>query len=154
MTKFGSKILNEKKDRSFTCKLCSERASNCNTSLFIFVEAKFPIIVSYVDDLILTSDEQLIRSCKEDLGREFEMKDMSLMHYFLRLEVWKGNGELLVSQGKYVNEILQRYHMERCKPKVTPLAGIWRKEDATLGEEVDATIYRKLVGSLMYLVNT
>ena len=41
-----------------------------------------------------------------------------------------------------------------CKPVDTPLLGGWRKEDATSGEEVDATIYRQLVGSLMYLVNT
>eukprot|EP00253_Pinus_taeda_P010203 PITA_10203 len=33
------------------------------------------------------ADEQLIRSCKEELAREFEMKDMGLVHYFLRLEV-------------------------------------------------------------------
>ena len=35
----------------------------------------------------------------------------------------------------------------------TPLAGNWRKEDATLGEVVEATIYRQLVDLLMYLVN-
>eukprot|EP00253_Pinus_taeda_P031242 PITA_31242 len=99
-------------------------------------------------------DEQLIKSCKEDLAREFEIKDMGLMYYFLELEVWQGDGETFVSQGKYANEILQRFHMDSCKPMETPLATNWRKEDATLGEEVDATIYRQLVGSLMYLVNT
>ena len=36
----------------------------------------------------------------------------------------------------------------------TPIQGNWRKEDATSGEVVDATVYRQLVGSLMYLVNT
>ena len=36
----------------------------------------------------------------------------------------------------------------------TPLPGNWRKEDATSGKVVDATVYRQLVGSLMYLVNT
>ena len=36
----------------------------------------------------------------------------------------------------------------------TSLLGNWRKEDATSVEVVDATIYRQLVGSLMYLVNT
>jgi hypothetical protein len=30
--------------------------------------------------------------------------------------------------------------MESCKPMETPLATNWRKEDATSGEEVDATI--------------
>ncbi len=55
------------------------------------------IVVLYVDDLILKSDEKLLRSCKEDLAREFEMKDMGLMHCFLKLKVWQGDGELFVS---------------------------------------------------------
>ena len=44
--------------------------------------------------------------------------------------------------------------MEKCKPMQTPLAGNWRKEDATSGEVMEVTMYRQLVGSLMYLVNT
>ena len=36
----------------------------------------------------------------------------------------------------------------------TPLIGNWRKDDATSGEVLEDTIYRQLVGSLMYLVNT
>ena len=106
------------------------------------VEGKLLIIVLYVDDLILTGDDQLIKSCKEELVREFEMKDMGLMHYFLGMEVWQRDGEVFVSQGKYANEILRRFHMEMCKPVETPLAGNWRKEGATLGEVASATIYR------------
>jgi len=41
----------------------------------IVVEGKLLIIVLYVKKLILIGDDQLIRYCKEDLGREFEMKD-------------------------------------------------------------------------------
>ena len=44
--------------------------------------------------------------------------------------------------------------MQDCKPIDTPLPGGWRKEDATSTKVVDATVYRQLVGSLMYLVNT
>lgn len=66
----------------------------------ILVEGKMLIIVLYVDDLIFACDEQLIISCKEDLIREFKMKAMGLMHYFLGLEVWQGEGEFLVSLGK------------------------------------------------------
>ena len=120
----------------------------------IVVEGKLLIIMLYVNDLILTSDDHLIKSCKEDLEREFEMKEMGFMHYFLSMEVMQGDGELFVSQGKYANEILRRFRMESSKPMETPLVDNYRKEDATLGEVVEATAYRKLVGSLMYLVNT
>ena len=54
----------------------------------IIVDGKLLIIVLYVDDLILTGDEKLIKSCKEDLARDLEMKDMGLLHYFLGLEIW------------------------------------------------------------------
>lgn len=54
--------------------------SEADVNLYhILVESKLLIIVLYVDDLLLTCDEQLINSCKEDLAREFEM-DMGLMH--------------------------------------------------------------------------
>ena len=89
----------------------------------------------------MTGDDQLIMSCKEDLAREFEMKDMGLMHYFLGMEVWQKDGELSVSQGKYANEILKILHIEKCKPMQTPLAGNWRKGDATSGV-VEAIVYR------------
>ena len=59
-----------------------------------------------------------------------------------------------MSQGKYAQEILGKFHMEDCKPMDTSPPGNWRKEDATLTEVVDATVYRQLVGLLMYLVNT
>jgi len=57
----------------------------------IVVEGKLLIIVLYVDDLIITGDEKLIKSCKGDLEREFEMKYMGLMHCFLGLEIWQGD---------------------------------------------------------------
>ena len=71
----------------------------------IVVEGKLFIIVLYVDDLILTSDEKLIHSCKEDLAREFEMKGMGLLHYFLGLEIWQRDGEIFV----FLRKVCQRY---------------------------------------------
>lgn len=92
--------------------------------------------------MILTRDKKLIIYCKEYLAREFEMKDMGLMNYFPGLEVWQGDGELFVSEGKYANEILDRFRMDKCKPMETPPTGNLRKEDATSGEIVEAIIYR------------
>ena len=75
----------------------------------IVVDGKILITVLYVDDLVLIGDEKLINSCKEDLAREFEMKDMGLLHYFLKLESSQRDGELFVSQGKYANNIMRRH---------------------------------------------
>lgn len=59
-----------------------------------------------------------------------------------------------MSQGKYDVEILRRFYMERIKPVETSLAGNSRKENFISEEVTEATIYRQLLGSLMYLVNT
>ena len=93
--------------------------------------------------MIIIGDDKLIKPCKEDFPREFEMKDLGLMHYFIGMEVWQGDGELFVSEGKYSNDILRRLHMKSSEHMETPLFVV-----------VEATIYRNLVGSLMYLVNT
>ena len=44
--------------------------------------------------------------------------------------------------------------MEDCKPMATPMITNWKKIDASEDKDVDPTLYRQLIGSLMYLVNT
>ena len=72
--------------------------SEVNANLYhIVVEGKLLIIVLCVNDLILTGDDKLINSCKEDLAREFKMKELELMHYFLGMELRQGDEEIFVS---------------------------------------------------------
>ena len=44
--------------------------------------------------------------------------------------------------------------MEDCRPISTPIVTNWKKLHASEGELVDPTLYRQLIGSLMYLVNS
>jgi hypothetical protein len=44
--------------------------------------------------------------------------------------------------------------MTDCRPMSTPLVTNQRKIDVFNSEKIDPTIYRQLIGSLMYLVNT
>ena len=62
-------------DSSFTGPGFTKSEADANLYQIV-VEGKILIIFLYVDDLILTSDEQLIHSCKEDLAKEFKMKDI------------------------------------------------------------------------------
>ena len=82
------------------------------------------------------------------------MMDIGLMHYFLGLEVWQEPGHIFLGQGKYAVDILRRFWMEDCRPMSTPMVTNWKKLHASEGELVDPTLYRQLIGSLMYLVIT
>ena len=96
----------------------------------------------------------MILKCKRELASEFEMKDLGLLHYFLGLEVWQKPGEIILSQGKYTVEILQKFGMTECKTMVTPMDANLKKLASSDSQMVDPTMYRQLIGSLMYLVNT
>ena len=79
--------------------------SEADPNLYYLVDGEDPIIlVLYVDDLFITGEERLIGRCKVGLAAEFEMKDISLMHYFLGMEVWQEDGR--VWHGKYAHDIL------------------------------------------------
>jgi hypothetical protein len=67
------------------------------------------------------------------------------MHYFLGLEVWQSPKEMFLSQGKYVVEILKIFDMMEKNLKLLV---------DTSSEIVDVSLYRQMIGSLMYLTNT
>ena len=82
------------------------------------------------------------------------MKDLGEMHYCLGLEVGRNEGRTIITQIKYTNEVLKRFHMNECKVVSTALEQNikLRSDDGT--KEVNGTLYRQLVGSLNYLTTT
>jgi hypothetical protein len=112
------------------------------------------ILLLYVDDLFLTGEEKLITDCKKKLAVEFEMKYLGSMHYFLGLEVWHSPEKIFLNQGNYTVEILKRFSMLECKSMNTPMETNLQLLVDTSLELVDATLYREIIGSLMYLTNT
>ena len=129
--------------------------SKADPNLYSKVEDGMQVILLlYVDDLFLTGDEELIADSKWKLTAEFEMKDLDPMHYFLGLEVWQKPGEIILSQGKYAMEILKRFGMIDCKSMSTLMTMSLMLFGDTSSGTIDATIYRQMIGYLMYLMNT
>jgi hypothetical protein len=89
-----------------------------------------------------------------DLPQEFEMKDLGLMHYFLGLEVWQSLERIFLNQGKYTIKILKRFDMLECKSMNTPMEAKLNMLVNTSSDLIDTTLYRQIIGSLMYLTNT
>jgi hypothetical protein len=82
------------------------------------------------------------------------MKDLGLMHYFLGLKFWQIPEKIFLNQGKYAVEILKRFNMLECKSMNTPMETKLKILVDTSLELVDATLYRKIIESLMYMMNT
>jgi hypothetical protein len=113
------------------------------------------ILVLYVDDLILTgSDSKLLNHVKTNLKKKFEMTDLGFLHYFLGLQVLQTKEGIFLSQSKYACDLLRHFHMEDCKPTPSPFQSGVKLVATCTSPEVDATLYRQLVGSLLYLTHT
>jgi hypothetical protein len=65
-----------------------------------------------------------------------------------------GGGPHISRTGEVCNRYFERFQMEDYRPMSTPTITNWKKLSASDSQLVNATIYRKLIGSLMYLVNT
>jgi len=129
--------------------------SKADSNLYFKIMDNEPIILLlYLDDLFLTREEKLIVECKKRLASEFEIKDLVLMHYFLGLEVWQSPERIFLKQGKYTVEILKRFDMLECKPMNTPMEEKLKLLVDTSLDLIDATLYRQIIGSLMYLTKT
>jgi hypothetical protein len=137
---------------SFLMSLGFTKSTTDSNLYFKVVDGEPVILLLYVDDLFLTGNENLIAESKRNLVAEFEMKDLGMMHYFLGLEVWQRPDGIFLNQGKYVVEILKRFGMLDCKAISTPMVANLKLLCDTTSETVDATIYRQMIGSLMYLM--
>ena len=113
------------------------------------------MISLYVDDLLVTSSNaELIQQFKDDMLQVFEMTDLGEMTYFLGMEVKQNDGEIFISQKKYAKEILKKFSMENCKGTNTPMCQKEKLCKDDVSEQVDETLYKSLIGCLMYLTAT
>jgi hypothetical protein len=114
---------------------------------------KILIVCLYVDDMIYTGNLELT-NFKHAMQSEFEMTNLGIMKYFLGIEVDQSTKGIFVCQKKYAANIIKIFRMEECNPAETliPLGTKLSKKDE--GPTVDPTLYKSLVGSLLYLTTT
>ena len=83
-------------------------------------------LLLYVDDMLIASkDKGEIQKLKQQLGSEFEMKDLGPAKKILGMEIIRDRkqGTLFVSQCNYLRKVLEKFGMSESKAVQTPLAG-------------------------------
>jgi len=129
--------------------------SKGDTSLSYYRKGQHVIFVLvYVDDIVVAnSSKKTTNALLKDLERDFALKDLGDLHYFLGIEVKRSRDGLILSQERYATKVVQRAGMAMSKPIDTPMASFEKlsvTDGARLGP-VDARRYRSVGGALQYL---
>jgi hypothetical protein len=91
---------------------------------------------------------------KEAMKSKFEMSYLGEMQYFLGMQIQQKTEGISICQAKYIEDMLKRFIIQNCKPVSTPLvvgSKLMKDDESPL---CDATLYRSMIGSLMYLTST
>jgi hypothetical protein len=68
-----------------------------------------------VDDLIFTrNNPKMFGDFKQTMIKEFEIMDIGLMSYYLRIEIKQGEDGIFVNQEKFARKILKKFKIEDC----------------------------------------
>ncbi|XP_071721811.1 uncharacterized mitochondrial protein AtMg00810-like [Rutidosis leptorrhynchoides] len=115
------------------------------TSFFLLV---------YVDDIILTGNNpSLISKLIQRLNKEFALKDLGKLHYFLGLEIKYFPGGLTLSQTKYPRDLPTKENMREAS-KINTLIALKPNQLKDDDEPVDPTELRAIKRILRYIKGT
>ncbi|XP_019167703.1 PREDICTED: uncharacterized protein LOC109163415 [Ipomoea nil] len=88
------------------------------------------------------------------LSTTFKIRDLGRPRFFLGIEAVYDGDWVVLSQQRYMIELLRKAGMESCKPLATPMS-LTTSSDTTAAVTLDdLTLFRQIIGSLMYFMIT
>ncbi|GJW86662.1 retrovirus-related pol polyprotein from transposon TNT 1-94 [Tanacetum coccineum] len=113
------------------------------------------LVQIYVDDIIFASSNTAM--CDEfanQMTNKFKMSMMGQMSFFLGLQISQSPRGIFVNQSKYASEIVKKYGLHSTDSVDTPMIENKKLDEDLQGKPVDATLYRGMIGSLLYLTSS
>ncbi|GJW93782.1 putative ribonuclease H-like domain-containing protein, partial [Tanacetum coccineum] len=122
-------------------------------TLFIKKQKEDILLVHvYVDDIIFGStNKELCAGFEKLMKDKFQICSIGELTFFLGLQVHQKEDGIIISQDKYVAEILKKFNYTEVKSASTPVdleMPLVKDRDA---DDVDVHLYRSMIWSLMYL---
>jgi hypothetical protein len=127
--------------------------SHSDSSLFIRrAPPEITYVLIYVDDILITSSlPQGTDSLLQSLQDDFAIKDLGPLNYFLGMEAISTTDGIILSQQRYILDLLRKSNMSEAKPVKTPMSTAHTLTLLSGDTLTDPSPYRSLVGALQYL---
>lgn len=120
-------------------------------------ESIFIVVLVYVDAILVTGYSlKDINAMKQFLRSKFKIKDLGALKYFLGIEVARSTTGFYLHQRKYALDLLKETGLVAARPSIVPIEQNHKLIDnsSPLLAEKEASMYRRLVGRLIYLTIT
>ena len=78
-------------------------------------------------------------------------KNVQVVTYLLGLQVKQTDSGIYINQAKYVRNLVKRFGLDKAAHARTPMATNEKLTNDSSGESVDVTLYRIMIGCLLYL---
>ncbi|CAA7059092.1 unnamed protein product [Microthlaspi erraticum] len=88
------------------------------------------------------------------MASKFDMSDLGRLTYYLGMEVLQCDDGIMLSQKRYAQKIVEEAEMQNCNAVHTPMESGLKLLKARDEKDIDATMFRKNVGCLRYLLHT
>jgi hypothetical protein len=109
----------------------------------------------YVDDLVITGIKDAeVAAFKEEMKVTFQISDLRPLSFYLGIEVHQDDSGITLRQIAYAKCVVELAGLTDCNSALTPIEEKLKLSRDSTTEEVDATLYRRIVGSLRYLAHT
>ena len=95
------------------------------------------------------NDEREKHDVKQRLAKEFEIKELRKLKYFLGVEVAYSTQGIFISQQKYVTNLLAEIRKIGCKLVSTTMDPNHKLGEAKKEPMMDKIMYQRLVGSMV-----
>ncbi|XP_062113777.1 uncharacterized mitochondrial protein AtMg00810-like [Humulus lupulus] len=116
------------------------------------VDSDIVIAQIYVEDIVFgPTSNTLVQEFVKQMTNELEMSMVGELTYFLGLQVTQSEDGTLISQSKYAKNLVKKFGMESAKHAKTPMGTTVKLTKDENGVKVDPTLYRSMIGSLLYL---
>ena len=112
----------------------------------------FVVTQIYVDDIVFgATNNSLAHSFADKMKAMFEMSMVGELTYFLGLQVKQMDSGIYINQAKYARNLVKRFGLDNAAHSRTPMAANAKLTNNPSGESVDVTLYRSMIGCLLYL---
>ncbi|KAK0586597.1 hypothetical protein LWI29_009370 [Acer saccharum] len=106
----------------------------------------------YVDDIVFGSTNKTkVDEFVSVMSSEFEMSMVGELNYFLGMQVKQTSMGIMLNQSKYAKNLVKRFGLENGKDFETPMSTTLKLDKDEKGKSVDQSLYRSMIGSLLYL---